>query len=59
LPECNARWIIGHSPHPMPAAPVNPGKPSEIPRNEPLANVILALADLRRSAALLEAALMD
>jgi len=43
----------------MPAAPVNPGKPSEIPRNEPLANVILALADLRRSAALLEAALMD
>ncbi len=35
------------------------GEPREIPASEARANVILALADLRRSAARLEAALMD
>ncbi len=35
------------------------GEPREIPPSEARANVILALADLRRSAARLEAALMD
>ncbi len=35
------------------------GEPREIPSGEARANVILALADLRRSAARLEAALMD
>lgn len=35
------------------------GKPREIPPGEARANVILALADVRRSAARLEAALMD
>ncbi len=35
------------------------GKPREIPASEARANVILALADLHRSAARLEAALMD
>jgi hypothetical protein len=35
------------------------GKPREIPPSEARANVIVALADLRRFAARLEAALMD
>ncbi len=38
---------------------ITAGEPREIPSSEARANVILALADLRRAAARLDAALMD
>jgi len=52
------RRTLGHRPFVPPDAH-STGEPREIPPGEARANVILALADLRRAAARLEAALMD
>ncbi len=49
---------LDHRPY-LPPDAHSSGEPREIPPSEARANVILALADLRRSAARLEAALMD
>jgi len=52
------RRTLDHRPFVPPDAH-STGEPREIPPGEARANVILALADLRRAAARLEAALMD
>ncbi len=49
---------LDHRPY-LPPDAHSSGEPREIPSSEARANVILALADLRRAAARLEAALMD